>query len=67
MYTTQRKTKMSDPYKTMMEDPCDDIIMQELITYRTKPDGTTVRTTTTRRFYKGDYIDSQTNVPLRTA
>jgi len=55
---------MSDsPYKTMMSDPEPGMVMQELVTYRLV-DGKMRKTVTTRRFYKDDYVDSETTISL---
>ena len=54
---------MADPYKTMFEKPESDeneILLQELVTYERRPDGKVYRIVTTRKFYKDDYVDTQT-------
>jgi hypothetical protein len=56
---------ITSPYKTMMREPSDDIVQQELITYH-RVNGCMVKTVITRKFYPGDYVDSETNIPLET-
>lgn len=47
----------------MMSDPEPGMVMQELVTYRLV-DGKMRKTVTTRRFYKDDYVDSETTISL---
>ena len=54
---------MADPYKVMFEKPESDeneILLQELVTYERRKDGKVYRVVTTRKFYKDDYVDTQT-------
>ena len=51
------------PVKGATEAATDDVVRQELITYRTR-DGYLVRETTIRVFTSGDYIDNTTTAVL---
>ena len=51
------------PFKGAIEAATDDVVRQELITYRTR-DGYLVRETTVRVFDSVDYIDNTTTAVL---
>ena len=51
------------PFKGATEATTDDVVRQELTTYRTR-DGYLVRETTIRVFTYGDYIDNTTTAVL---
>jgi len=51
------------PFKGATEATTDNVVRQELITYRTR-DGYLVRETTIRVFTYGDYIDNTTTAVL---
>ena len=51
------------PYDLVFEQPDDELIMQELVTYRMK-NGKVTRQTITRNFYGKDYQDSVTDEVL---
>lgn len=58
---------MADPYKTMFEQNTsseNEVVLQELITYERRPDGKIYRVLTTRKFYKDDYVDTQSTSVL---
>jgi len=51
------------PFKEATEATTDDVVRQELITYRTR-DGYLIRQTTVRVFDSVDYIDNTTTAVL---
>ena len=48
---------MAWKYDEVFEQPQEGYVQQQLITYRIK-DGKMLKTTVTRKFYRGDYQDS---------
>jgi hypothetical protein len=55
------------PYRAMFESNAEsenELMMQELVTYERRSDGRIYRIVTTRKFYKDDYIDSQSTSVL---
>lgn len=46
-----------------LEEPSDELVMQELITYITR-DGKLLRITTKRSFFENDYVDDLTTIVL---
>jgi hypothetical protein len=54
---------MDSPFKTQFDLPRAGLIRQELITYEDRG-GVIFKITTIRNFHNGDYIDSQTIVPI---